>query len=67
MKILAQGDMMNGGDRRTRARESLRFGLGSGVLNAFVIGFESPAQIDELLDDTRLALADLAENSPQTA
>ena len=67
MKILAQGDMMNGDDRRARARESLRFGLGSGVLNAFVIGFESPAQIDELLDDTRVALADLAKIGPQTA
>lgn len=67
MKILAQGDMMNGSDRRARARESLRFGLGSGVLNAFVIGFESTAQIDELLDDTRVALADLASGGPQTA
>ncbi len=38
-----------------------------GVLNAFVIGFESPAQINELLDDTRVALADLAKTGAQTA
>ena len=33
----------------------------------FVIGFESPTQINELLDDTRVALADLAKTGPQTA
>jgi hypothetical protein len=38
---LAQGRHDGGDDRRARARESLRFGLGSGVLNAFVIGFEA--------------------------
>lgn len=60
MKILGQGDMVKGDDRRARARESLKFGLGSGVLSAMVIGFESPSQIDEILDDTRVALAEIA-------
>ena len=59
MKILAQGDVTKGDDRLARARESLRFGLSSGVLDNMVIGFESPAQIDEVLGETRLALAEL--------
>lgn len=59
MKILAQGDMTKGDDRLARARESLRFALGSGVLDNFVIGFESPQQIDEILGETRVALAEL--------
>lgn len=64
MKILAQGDVMNGSERLSRARESLRFALASGVLDAFVIGFESPRQIDEILDETRVALADLEARRP---
>jgi len=59
MKILAQGDMTRGGDRLARARESLRFALDSGVLDALVIGFESPRQIDEIIGETRVALAEL--------
>jgi aryl-alcohol dehydrogenase-like predicted oxidoreductase len=67
MKILAQGDVMGGGDRRARARESLRFGLGAGVLDAFVIGFESREQIDEILDETRVALAEIGGRGGRTA
>jgi predicted aldo/keto reductase-like oxidoreductase len=59
MKILAQGDIAQGEDRLARIRESLRFALGSGVLDMMVIGFESPRQIDEVLTETRVALADL--------
>jgi len=59
MKILAQGDMTRGEDRLARARQSLRFGLGSGVLDMMTIGFESPRQIDEILGETRVALAEL--------
>ena len=63
MKILAQGDMMRGEDRRAKAQESLRFGLGSGVLDMMVIGFESPQQIDEVLGETRVALAEISRRS----
>ena len=59
MKILAQGDMLKGDDRLARARESLRFGLSSGVLDMMVIGFESPQQITEVLNETRVALVDI--------
>jgi hypothetical protein len=31
-----------------RQRESLKFVLGLGCVDAFVIGFESPGQIDEI-------------------
>ncbi len=63
MKILAQGDMLKGDDRLARARESLRFGLGSGVLDMMVIGFESQQQITEVLGETRLALADIQQRT----
>lgn len=59
MKILAQGDMTKGDDRLARARESLRFALGSGTMDAMVIGFESPRQITEILGETRVALAEV--------
>lgn len=59
MKILAQADVMKGEDRLARARESLRFALGSGALDMMVIGFESERQITEILHETRLALAEI--------
>jgi len=59
MKILAQGDMLKAEDRLARARESLRFALGSGVIDMMVIGFESPKQITEILGETRVAVAEL--------
>jgi len=42
MKILGQGDL------RSRPSEALRFALGSGVLDAFTIGAESPAEQNDL-------------------
>ncbi len=42
MKILGQGDL------RDRPGEAIRFALGSGVLDAFTIGAESPAEQDNL-------------------
>jgi len=43
MKILGQGDM------RTRQDEALKFALSLGILDAFTIGAESPAEQDDLL------------------
>lgn len=63
MKILAQGDMTRGEDRLARAQESLRFGLGSGLLDTLVIGFESTREVDEILGETRVALAELGRKN----
>lgn len=60
MKILANGDAVRGDDRLARARESIRFALASNALDTMIIGFESPRQIDEVFEETRVALAELA-------
>ena len=44
MKILAEGDLK----KPEQKRESLKFVMGLGCVDAFVIGFESPGQIDEV-------------------
>jgi predicted aldo/keto reductase-like oxidoreductase len=44
MKIVAEGDLKTVEQRR----ESLKFVMGLGCVDAFVIGFESPGQIDEI-------------------
>ncbi len=59
MKILAQGDAMQGADKLARARESLKFAFASNVMDMMVIGFESPQQITEVLTETRIALAEV--------
>jgi aryl-alcohol dehydrogenase-like predicted oxidoreductase len=59
MKILAQGDMMQGETRLANARESIRFALKSQVIDVMVVGFESPRQIAEILGETRVALSEL--------
>jgi aryl-alcohol dehydrogenase-like predicted oxidoreductase len=63
MKILAEGRAMRGDDRLQRARESIKFALASGVVHAMVIGFESTQQITEILNETRVALAELEANA----
>jgi predicted aldo/keto reductase-like oxidoreductase len=44
MKILAEGDLK----KPEQKRESLKFVMGLGCVDSFVIGFESPGQIDEI-------------------
>ena len=44
MKILGEGRFKTA----EQQRESLKFVLGLGCVDAFVIGFESPQQIDEI-------------------
>ena len=63
MKILANGDAVRGDDRLARARESIRFALASSALDMMVIGFESPRQIDEVFEETRIALEELAHRA----
>jgi len=55
MKILAEGQFKE----PERRDASLRYVLGLGTVNAFVIGFESAAQIDDIFTRTEAALADL--------
>jgi len=49
------------GERRFKEPErryaSLRYVLGLGMVDALIIGFESPAQIDDILTRTADALA----------
>jgi len=56
MKILGEGAFQE----PERRDASLRYVLGLGSVDAFIIGFESTAQIDDLLKRTEDALASLA-------
>jgi aryl-alcohol dehydrogenase-like predicted oxidoreductase len=58
MKIVAQGDVAKGEDKMKRIRESLKFALADNVLNAMVVGLESPQQVAEIVTETRVALAE---------
>jgi predicted aldo/keto reductase-like oxidoreductase len=53
MKILAEGTLKT----PDKQMESLRFVLGLGCVDAMVIGFESPEQIDQILKLAELVLA----------
>jgi predicted aldo/keto reductase-like oxidoreductase len=57
MKIFGEGQMKEA----HRRDESLRFVLGLGTVNAFIIGFESTAQVDDALAATDRAIASLAK------
>ena len=52
MKILAEGTLQT----PEKQLESLRFVFGLGCVDAFVIGFQSPRQIDEILQRIETAL-----------
>lgn len=57
MKILGEGRI----NTSERIDNSLRFVLGLGTVDAFIIGFESTDQVDDLLKRTESALAFLSE------
>jgi aryl-alcohol dehydrogenase-like predicted oxidoreductase len=59
MKILGEGRFKE----PERRDASLRFVLGLGTVDAFIIGFESAEQIDDLLARTASALADLSKRA----
>ena len=46
-----------------RRDASLRYVLGLGTVNAFIIGFESVAQVDDALAATERALADVSKKA----
>ncbi len=55
MKVFGEGAFKE----PERRDASLHYVLGLGTVNAFIIGLESTEQVDDLLDRTALALADL--------
>ncbi len=58
MKIFGEGHMTT----PERRAASLRYVLGLGSVDAFVIGFESPEQIDDALAATDKVLAELKKS-----
>jgi len=56
MKIIGDGDFTKAEDRE----KSIRFTMQSGLVDAVVIGFKSPAEIDEAIERINRALADVA-------
>ena len=65
MKILAEGAFKE----PERRDASLRYVLGLGTVDAFIIGFESPEQVDDLLKRTAdaIAVARQARRGPDLA
>jgi len=59
MKILGEGRITT----PERKDASLRYVLGLGTVNAFIIGFESPEQIDDILTRTADAIAFLGNKA----
>jgi predicted aldo/keto reductase-like oxidoreductase len=59
MKILGEGQMKE----PERRDASLRYVLSLGTVDAFIIGFESPAQIDDILTRTTNALATIGKRA----
>jgi hypothetical protein len=62
MKVVGQGDIVNG-SRALSPEHCFRFQIESGVVDAFVVGVENIAQIDQLLRGTRVALNELGYRS----
>jgi predicted aldo/keto reductase-like oxidoreductase len=56
MKIIGNGDFTDPADRE----KSIRFTMQSGLTDAVVIGFKSPAEIDEAIKRINSALAEIA-------
>jgi predicted aldo/keto reductase-like oxidoreductase len=56
MKIIGNGDFTDPNDRE----KSIRFTMQSGLTDAVVIGFKSPAEIDEAIKRINSALAEIA-------
>lgn len=59
MKILAQGDRAKGPDRLENARASVQHAMSPRAVDMMIVGFESPEQVSEVLQQTKLALAQI--------
>ena len=66
MKVVGQGEIING-SRTLSPEDCFKFQVASGVVDAFVVGVESIAQIDQLLRGTQLALNELGYHTIQAA
>lgn len=66
MKVVGQGDIING-SRAMSPEDCFKFQMGSGVVDAFVVGVENVEQIDQLLRGTQLALNELGYPSMHAA
>ena len=66
MKVVGEGNLVSGARAMTPA-ECFRFQISSGVVDAFVVGVESVAHIDDLVTGTAAALADLGYRAPSTS
>jgi hypothetical protein len=55
MKIIGNGDFTEAEERE----KSIRFTMQSGLVDAVVIGFKSPAEIDEAITRINSALAEI--------
>lgn len=62
MKVVGQGDLLSRGQSLS-PEECFRFQIESGVVDAFVVGVEKTAHVDQLLHGTQLALNDLGYRS----
>jgi len=58
MKLIGDGDFVDAEDRE----KSIRFAMQSGLLDAVVIGFKSPAEIDEAIQRINSALAETTQS-----
>jgi aryl-alcohol dehydrogenase-like predicted oxidoreductase len=58
MKVVGQGDIIRGRNALS-PEECFRFQIAEGVTDAFVVGCEAPAHIDQLLKGTQKALDEL--------
>jgi hypothetical protein len=54
MKLIGNGEFTNPDDRE----KAMRFAMHCGLLDAVVIGFKSPAEIDEAIERMNRALAE---------
>ena len=66
MKVVGQGDIING-SRAMTPEDCFKFQVASGVVDAFVVGVESIAQVDQLLHGTQVALNEFGYRTVQAA
>lgn len=66
MKVVGQGSLVQG-DNRLTPEECFRFQIESGAVDAFVIGIEKTAHIDQLLTGTQTALNQVGYQVYKTA
>jgi 1-deoxyxylulose-5-phosphate synthase len=64
MKVVGQGDIVNG-KKTASPKDCFRFQIESGVVDAFVLGVETPSHIDEMIRGTEIALSEVGYRAVQ--